>query len=261
MDELMPAPRGGASAVPPPSRPSPEPGATSREGATSAHAPASLWLSRIVIGRPQRVRDVYSLHQALWRAFTRVEAGRCFLFRADVIAAERDRPPRLVVLVQSEHEPNWSALGDLVTEARHKPLRRHAAGDALRFFVRANPTACRKGRHELPSAGPEEFRARRGKRVALWKPDDQLAWLRRKASAGGFGVVAVRTSQSRPWRWSRGETRARHDGVDFEGVLRIDDADAFERTVAAGIGPAKAFGFGLLSLAPRPVMGGAGDPP
>lgn len=38
--------------------------------------------------------------------------------------------------------------------------------------------------------------------------------------------------------------------VRFEGILTVTDPDTFRTTVATGIGSAKAFGFGLLSLAP-----------
>jgi CRISPR system Cascade subunit CasE len=37
--------------------------------------------------------------------------------------------------------------------------------------------------------------------------------------------------------------------VDFEGILEVTDPEEFAAAVTAGIGPAKAFGFGLLSVA------------
>ena len=37
-------------------------------------------------------------------------------------------------------------------------------------------------------------------------------------------------------------------GASFEGNLAVTDADAFRAALAAGIGPGKAFGFGLLSI-------------
>jgi hypothetical protein len=40
-----------------------------------------------------------------------------------------------------------------------------------------------------------------------------------------------------------------HLAVLFEGLLRVTDKDAFLETLTHGIGPAKAFGFGLLSVA------------
>jgi len=48
--------------------------------------------------------------------------------------------------------------------------------------------------------------------------------------------------------------KVQHDTLRFrsallEGVLRVEDAAAFTRLALAGIGSAKAFGFGLLSLA------------
>ncbi len=38
-------------------------------------------------------------------------------------------------------------------------------------------------------------------------------------------------------------------GVLFEGSLQVVDAEAFRKALAHGIGPGKAFGFGLLSVA------------
>jgi len=37
--------------------------------------------------------------------------------------------------------------------------------------------------------------------------------------------------------------------VCYQGVLRVADADLLRETVSKGIGPAKVFGCGLLSLA------------
>jgi CRISPR system Cascade subunit CasE len=41
-----------------------------------------------------------------------------------------------------------------------------------------------------------------------------------------------------------------HEGVVYEGVLSVVDAALARRSLADGIGPAKAYGFGLLSLSP-----------
>jgi len=38
--------------------------------------------------------------------------------------------------------------------------------------------------------------------------------------------------------------------VLFEGRLTIDDVEKFRETLAIGIGSGKAYGFGLLSIAP-----------
>ena len=38
--------------------------------------------------------------------------------------------------------------------------------------------------------------------------------------------------------------------IEFKGELAVRDAALFRATVAAGVGSAKAFGFGLLALSP-----------
>ncbi len=41
-----------------------------------------------------------------------------------------------------------------------------------------------------------------------------------------------------------------HSAVEFEGVLTVTDPAKFHETFTRGIGSAKAFGFGLLVIAP-----------
>ena len=64
------------------------------------------------------------------------------------------------------------------------------------------------------------------------------------------GHVPFRTAHRR----SNGEpipkSEVAHFGVCFDGMLIVTDADAMTAAVRDGIGAAKAFGFGLLSLAP-----------
>lgn len=48
----------------------------------------------------------------------------------------------------------------------------------------------------------------------------------------------------------RGTGQLTFGAVLFEGRLRVTDADLFRAALASGIGPAKAYGFGLLSIAP-----------
>jgi CRISPR system Cascade subunit CasE len=38
--------------------------------------------------------------------------------------------------------------------------------------------------------------------------------------------------------------------VRYEGVLEVTNPNGFQKVLTSGIGPAKAFGFGLLSIAP-----------
>ncbi len=205
-----------------------------------------LNFSRLVFA--DRPRDPYALHQALWKAF-RTDA-RPFLYRADVVRT--DAGPRVKALVQSSVAADWSSLGGALESAEQiDRTLRVADGDVLRFLLRANPTVSRKDQGEPRFQGmePEAFRASRGRRVALLDEEGRREWLTRKAEQAGFAVLGVRTSNEKPWTWSRGERSARFDSVDFEGTLRVVDPARLRNGLVAGLGSGKAFGFGLLSLA------------
>jgi len=141
-------------------------------------------------------------------------------------------------------------------------------GDELLFRLRANPT--RRVDRRRVSATQDRLS---GKRVALLKEEEQLAWLRRKGETGGFALIAARVNpdvanvRANPEGTltglrrvvepdgGAGQTRRLTFGsVLFEGELRVTDAATFRRTLAEGIGAGKAYGFGLLSVAP---VGGA----
>jgi hypothetical protein len=41
-----------------------------------------------------------------------------------------------------------------------------------------------------------------------------------------------------------------HSAVEFQGVRAVDDSAKLHATYTRGVGSAKAFGFGLLAIAP-----------
>jgi CRISPR system Cascade subunit CasE len=60
--------------------------------------------------------------------------------------------------------------------------------------------------------------------------------------------VLVRSSPRQSGR--KDERRITISGALFDGRLVVNDADRLRHAVGQGIGPGKAFGFGLLSLGP-----------
>ena len=165
---------------------------------------------------------------------------------------------RLMLLVQSLVKPDASALqpGYLVDLKRRPELvpagisanpsirtvddERRAIAPASRWAFRLKANTTRKIGTKTGADGKRV----NGQRVPLRGDDARLEWLHRHAEAGGFMVVAVRTTEL-PAR-GRGVRLA---GALFDGVLEVKDAGLFRAALAAGVGPAKAFGFGLLSIA------------
>jgi CRISPR system Cascade subunit CasE len=154
------------------------------------------------------------------------------------------------VIVQSHLEPHWDKafanLAVLSGPPEHKLFEPHLQSNRLyRFRLLANPTAKKTTEREgkLSKA-----------RVGLFREEDQRAWLARKLEAAGACPVEYRPvsrssqySKKNPAKDSQVQT---HWAVLFEGVLKVMDPEKLSAAIESGIGSAKGFGFGLLSLAP-----------
>jgi CRISPR system Cascade subunit CasE len=238
----------------------------------------TLYLSRLLLdGASRQVRSElahpYEMHRTLMRGFPEEsgDARKAFgvLFRAE----PNERCSRVTIYVQScKKAPDWSYLRPLdyllAEPEPPKDLTRAYAclrtGQVLRFRLRANPTR----RIWRTMEGDE---AMKGKRVALHHEEEQTAWLgrkgreREKRCPGGFELLmrdvyevngarrelpCVNVCSEGLQTGRKQNHRLTHVAVQFDGLLRITDADAFRQTLERGLGPAKAFGFGLLSVAP-----------
>lgn len=180
--------------------------------------------------------DAYDMHRSLVRAFVSDANQRPprFLWRVEPESIWREP----VVLVQSSIEPDWSAFtadGYLKRPPEGKTLDPQTLIETdrlYRFRLFANPTITQKG-----------------KRYGLHAEEQQTAWLERKAVKCGF-VVETALVTSSDVVHLRGDDICLQQAC-FEGVLRAKDANALQNALEQGIGSAKAFGFGLLSLSPR----------
>jgi CRISPR system Cascade subunit CasE len=215
-----------------------------------------MYLSRLILNpRSRRVQseiaDRYQLHRSIMGAFPDhlgADEERV-LFRLD----QDTRSGDLTLLVQSWTLPDWSWLAEPNARDYLRPVSVPnpalkefqldlASGQTLAFRLRGNPTA----RRRLPDGSK--------KRVGLQREEEQLEWLERKAERNGFRIRSVRTShQAKAYGqiYQNGDKhRLTFFSVQFDGLLRVEDAEQLEEAVRSGIGSGKAFGFGLLSLAP-----------
>jgi len=204
----------------------------------------------------QDLRDPHSLHQTVMRAFASVldpeQEARAFWGVLHRLEFER-RSGRILLYVQSRVEPDWSFLPatSLVEDGLANPsvksvdatYGRIAAGQTLRFRIRANPT-----RKIDTKSGPNGER-RNGRRVPLVGLDAQVEWLSRKAGESGFRLLQVTVAATGSPEMVRSHSRGcAFQGVVFEGRLVVHEPDRFRAALVQGIGPGKAFGFGLLSV-------------
>lgn len=223
--------------------------------------PGRLWL-----------RNLYHVHQRLCMAFpsaARKEGDAEFLqpFKPDdfgqgQVNVERakdsgflfriDSEPggQVVILVQSAINPDWDYAFQNANYLLAAPPEvktfdpRFAKGQHLRFRIVANPT-----RKIDTKTGPDGQR-RNGKRVPV--PNDQIyEWLAHKAKSSGFSVDQDSTTVQPGYIYMNNprDGKARLFSVRYDGVLKVTDPESLRKALCSGIGPGKAFGFGLLSLA------------
>lgn len=209
-----------------------------------------MYLSRLQLNplHPQARRDLasaYELHRSLTRAFApdATTPPPRFLWRREAV---RSGLPGTTVLVQAAQAGAWHALHDaedigsgyfealqgnkpvslpeLVQEGRH-----------YRFRLLANPTVTRGG-----------------KRFGLHDDELRHGWLKRQGERHGFDLVEAERGASDRLRVTQGRRDASItlDTVLFDGVLLAVNAAALRQAWTSGIGPGKALGLGMLSLAP-----------
>ncbi len=186
--------------------------------------------------------DLYELHRTLQtQGFGTDRETSQMLYRIENTHAGTR------VLVQSAQAPDWTALQAnqyLQLPPQTKTVvATLAAGTSLRFRLIANPT---KKKMRTDAEGKQQH----SNRVPLVHEAAQQEWLQRKAMQNGFALRSCQLSQSQVAYGKRrkGKHAIKIYSVQFDGVLTITDADKFQQAWQQGIGPAKAFGCGLLSI-------------
>ena len=248
------------------------------DAAASTSAP--LYLSRLTLNPRDRavqrdLADCRDLHRTVLRAFPNLREtpdtgednalGDGARSRFSLLYRLDESPSGLpVLLVQSGAYPDWGTLREhstryLLKEADIKDVAVSysalTAGQMLTFKLHANPTKKVDPRQDKDPA------RRNGRRVVLVKEEEHLAWIVRKGEQSGFDLMrrgdGSPTVQVSPVQRvvGHGPPNTRTFGaVTFEGVLRVTDANLLRAALIVGIGSGKAYGFGLLSLAPVRAM-------
>jgi len=186
------------------------------------------------------LRDSYAWHQKSWLAFpARGGERRDFLTRLDEI----DGGFRLLLLsATSPIRPTWCPEPSWECKEIAPVFFTHAT---YRFSLMANPT-------KKVRSAPDGRLLKNSRRVALSKREELLDWLRRKGEAEGFTFDAEKTRtipRPRQAFLKKGQAGL-HTATEFVGLLTVTDGVTFQKAATQGIGPAKAFGFGMLCLSP-----------
>ncbi|CAL9659274.1 type I-E CRISPR-associated protein Cas6/Cse3/CasE [Streptomyces sp. enrichment culture] len=199
--------------------------------------------------------------------------------RADILVLTESRPS-WAHLVDDAGWPGADGGAPLIAD--YTPLlERIVRGREFGFRLTANPVqnVARPSRPSEQQAtrlkgGADDGSRPRGSRVAHRTAAQQLGWLLKRCERHGFTIPDATATPPAPGLHTDGQDlsagpavtivsrdtlrfRKRPDGprvtlstATFEGRLRVTDPDALRTALLGGIGPAKGYGQGLLTLAP-----------
>lgn len=207
-----------------------------------------MFISRIEIPWDD-ARNPYDLHRRIWELFPGEEqearagwdeARQGFLFRVEHYAT--GRPVR--VLVQSRRAPEPAAGIVLLGSRTFNP--QPEVGQQLAFILTANPVKTIDDAERESKPGKRSAKAR----VPLLKDEARREWLGRKL-AGAATVESVAILDMAPVYFRKGGRAGKIVPIAYEGLLRVEEGGRLRHLLQSGVGPAKAFGCGLL-LVRRP---------
>jgi CRISPR system Cascade subunit CasE len=172
----------------------------------------------------------------IWKFFPgRPDDTRGFLFRIE----NYGKPGPQQVYLQSQVQPNL-ANGSLTILASKPFSPVVQKGQYLRFLVRANPTK----RINDPQKSTNQGKVR----VPLIDEGEMKEWLQRQLQ-GTAVLDEVSISRQDRINFRKKNHAGKLVTSVFQGILQIENPENFLLKLHKGIGPAKAFGCGLLSLA------------
>jgi CRISPR system Cascade subunit CasE len=231
-----------------------------------------IWLNPLRTQAQRFLRNPQAVHAAVLGGLSQQPVTERVLWRW-----EADGPHRARLLVLTRSRPSWEHLieqagwsgaddpQDLVRS--YEPLLDQITlGREFAFRLKANPVSATRN-PQAPSASQKEHlsaQARpRGVRVAHRTVEHQLGWLIKRVPQWGFVLatdtqdlpavrIIARDRISFSKRLADGSPggRVTLQTATFEGIARITDPDLTRHSLLAGVGAGKAYGLGLITLAP-----------
>jgi len=215
-----------------------------------------MYLSRIALNTRRRntitaLASPQKLHAAVESSFPPDLSKSCRnLWRIDRLNND------LYLLVLSEGKPDFSHVVEQFgwpgaeqkweTKDYAYLIKRIAAGQRWQFRLRANPV------HSVKQANSFQTQesVNRGKVYAHVTVQQQEQWLLERAAKYGFNLQegSFHVVQQEVRQFLRHRKPVTLGIATFEGILEVADASLFHRALVCGIGRAKAYGCGLLTI-------------
>ncbi|SCL73671.1 type I-E CRISPR-associated protein Cas6/Cse3/CasE [Micromonospora peucetia] len=225
-----------------------------------------MYLTRFLVNPARRdarklLASPQAMHAAVLSGFPRLEDhtrdDARTLWRLD---QGRDRKVMLYVvsptapdLTHMVEQAGWPSSAETwETRPYARLLESLDKGQRWAFRLTANPTRTGRRNQDTPTT----------QRYGHVTPVQQVEWLTRRTERNGFTVVRQADGELNLVTYNRQVHRfTRNHGqrpvtlvtATYDGVLEVNDPTLFRGVLTRGIGHARAYGCGLLTLAPAEV--------
>jgi CRISPR system Cascade subunit CasE len=211
--------------------------------------------------------DPYGQHQAVWKLFDlprqKEKEKADFLFRFEI--DKQNKLPVFYVLSCKQPPRDREDIWDIEFKKYNPDIRE---GDRLAFNVRVNPVITKKPsepdpnpkkrkRHDVVMEAKNRLK-NEGIPKERWPHFNEIIyntgieWLKVRGEKNGFifsdgeDSKKVRVEGYQVHRFVRKGKKTSYSSLDFIGTLSVIKPDLFKEVLFEGLGPAKAFGCGLM---------------
>jgi CRISPR system Cascade subunit CasE len=219
-----------------------------------------VFLTRFQINTARRqarklLSSPQAMHAAVMASFAEPSAHRDEHARTLWRVDELGGPSRLFLYISSPGKPDlthlveeagWPTTETWQTRSYGEFLDALKTGQRWAFRLTGNPVHYGRRNEKSPT-----------QRFGHVTVDQQRQWLLKRAERAGFRVLDTEAGEPdlvihgrRTHTFNRGGSRVTLRVATYDGRLEITDADLLRHALSNGIGHAKAYGCGLLTLAP-----------
>ncbi len=196
-----------------------------------------MYLSRILLAGTM-CRNPYEIHRTLWKLFPEdAQAERDFLF-----CLEKSERTGALIWMQSERRPAVSHNGAKILGCKEYQLKLQK-DQRLRFLLVANPVKTIDDENGRTTEKGDIKKCR----VPLIREEEQRDWLSRKLKPAAEPEELL-IDPRHPLYFRKSGMSGKIKPVVFQGILKVAKPDALVELIGSGIGPAKAFGCGLMMV-------------
>jgi len=196
-----------------------------------------MFLSKCILNYSSPINP-YQLHREIWKLFPdRPDDKRDYLFRVENL--DQKAPPQ--ILLQSFIKPAAEQGKSMILSQSKKVTLHLRSGQLLRFMIRANPTKRIKEENKNRNQGRV--------RVPIIEEEEMSVWLRRQLKDAAVIHEMMINGQNIMY-FRKGSDTGKVVAITYSGILEVKNETKFLSIIEKGIGPAKSFGCGMLSVAP-----------